>query len=1242
MWSPKPWVGYAVAVVATAVAVLVRAAFDWWFGPEPVFLIPFLLPVAVAGWLGGLRCGLFATALNVLIALFLAQPIGSFGIERPGDPVRLGVFVVVGVGISVLNHLLRGYRLRAEGYARESVGQQMVLEREVAERRYRMLLEGVPQLVWTCRADGWCDYLSPQWVEYTGVPEADQLGYAWADAVHPDDRSALLERWQHSVRTGERLDVEFRIRSAAGEYRWFRTRAVRYAESDGTPKWFGTNTDTHDQKLAESRLVELNADLERRVALRTAALQESEERFRRSFDHAPIGMALAAPDGRWLRVNRRLCEIFGYAEAELLASDFQALTHPDDRDADLGLVREVLAGEIPHYQAEKRCVHKDGHPVEVLVAVSLVRDGAGAPLHLVVQVKDISERRAAQRGLAASETLLRQFITHSPAAIAMFDREVRYLQASDRWVRDYRLDGRTLVGASHYDVFPDLPERWKAVHRRVLAGAVEWCDEDPFERADGSTEWLQWECRPWHAADGQVGGLIMFTQVVTARRKAEEALRASEELLATFFEAPGSLRGVVELADEDIVHLRDNAEAAAYFGRTPDEMRGRRASEMGVPADTIRLWVGHYRDCRRLGRPVQFEFAVPGGRWVRATVSPLAGDRYSYVAWEVTDQRRAEDALRASEEKFRLLFEQSSDAHLIFTETGGIIDCNSAAVAMLRCPDKSALLRLHPAELSPEFQPDGRRSLEKCVEMDATARRDGYHRFDWDHRRLDGEVFPCEVTLTPVTLDGRSVLLVVWHELTERKRAEAAIRESEERFRTLVEQATDAIFLHAADGTVVDLNRRAADGLGYTRDEVVGGAFRQFDPFLPPAEHARLLAELGTDRHAGKLIHFETRHRRKDGTAFPVEVRMSLVELNGRTHRMSIARDVTERKRAEDALRASEQRFRAIFDQTLQLSGLLSPDGTLLEANRTALEVGGVDPAEAIGRPFWETPWIAGDPARQARMREAVSRAAAGETVRFEVQFRAAGGAEPWADFSLKPCFDAEGRVTLLIPEGRDITARKLAEEKVASSLREKEVLLKEIHHRVKNNLQIISALLYLQSVGLPDRAVRAMFEETRGRVKSMALIHERLYRSGDLAGVDLAEYVRQLADDLYRAYTVSHESVRLDLDVTVPPLPIDVAIPCGLLLNEMISNCLKHAFKDRAAGVIGVAFRRTADGNVVLSVADDGAGFPPDFDFRTTTSFGLQLIHTLAEQLNGHADLTGGPGAAVAVTFPAPKEMSR
>ncbi len=216
----------------------------------------------------------------------------------------------------------------------------------------------------------------------------------------------------------------------------------------------------------------------------------------------------------------------------------------------------------------------------------------------------------------------------------------------------------------------------------------------------------------------------------------------------------------------------------------------------------------------------------------------------------------------------------------------------------------------------------------------------------------------------------------------------------------------------------------------------------------------------------------------------------------------------------------------------------------------------------------------------------------------------------------------------------RDITERKREEEKLKSSLREKEILLKEIHHRVKNNLQIISSLLNLQSTHIRDPRALEVFKEGQGRVRSMALIHEKLYQSADLARVDFYEYISNLAAYLFRSYEVNSGAVKLNVESEDVLLGVDTAIPCGLIINELVSNSLKHAFPDGTGGSINIRLRPADAERLTLAVSDDGVGLPPDFDVRNTPSLGLQLVNTLARQLGGEVEVGGGEGAEFKITF--------
>jgi len=229
---------------------------------------------------------------------------------------------------------------------------------------------------------------------------------------------------------------------------------------------------------------------------------------------------------------------------------------------------------------------------------------------------------------------------------------------------------------------------------------------------------------------------------------------------------------------------------------------------------------------------------------------------------------------------------------------------------------------------------------------------------------------------------------------------------------------------------------------------------------------------------------------------------------------------------------------------------------------------------------------------------------------------------------------DKTGKPSTLIGVAKDITERKRIESQIKESLDEKEVLLKEIHHRVKNNMQVISSLLNLQSGYIKDEQTRDLFKESQDRVRSMALIHEKLYQSADLARVDFAEYIQNLMEYLFSSYGVDSAKVALKTDVDSVSLGINAAIPCGLIINELVSNSLKHAFPQNRGGEIRIDLHRN-NGGFELVVSDDGVGIPKNVDFRNTESLGLQLVNTLTSQLGGTIELeANGSGTRFVIGF--------
>jgi len=229
---------------------------------------------------------------------------------------------------------------------------------------------------------------------------------------------------------------------------------------------------------------------------------------------------------------------------------------------------------------------------------------------------------------------------------------------------------------------------------------------------------------------------------------------------------------------------------------------------------------------------------------------------------------------------------------------------------------------------------------------------------------------------------------------------------------------------------------------------------------------------------------------------------------------------------------------------------------------------------------------------------------------------------------------DSEGNALRVVGTEQDITEQKTAEEKIRSSLKDKEMLLAEIHHRVKNNLQVISSLLRLQSRFIKDKKAVEIFKETQSRVRSIAILHEKLYQSDDLAKLKFDEYVKLLADDLVYFYGLNNDTIDMNIDMGEISLNIETAIPCGLLIDELVSNSLKYAFKNQTNCKIDIDLHSDNDNTFTLVVSDNGSGIPEEVDIDNSDTFGMQLIKYLTSQLKGKLELDRNNGTKFLLKF--------
>ena len=327
----------------------------------------------------------------------------------------------------------------------------------------------------------------------------------------------------------------------------------------------------------------------------------------------------------------------------------------------------------------------------------------------------------------------------------------------------------------------------------------------------------------------------------------------------------------------------------------------------------------------------------------------------------------------------------------------------------------------------------------------------------------------------------------------------------------------------------------------------------------------------------------------------------------------------------------SERRYRTLVETPNFVVMLLDADGNYLYVSPQIEEWLGYSPADFYRDPNIRQKIIHPEDLEATEAFHQTGRPS--HTV--EYRWHRRDGKYRWASGAIFPIYENVedeqiNRISMVQVVVQDITERKEAESQIRASLAEKEVLLKEIHHRVKNNLQIISSLLHLQASKMEDEKLLEAFEDSQNRIRSMALIHEELYNAADLAHIDFAGYIRRLTDNLFESFGVGVGRIRMSIEGDSVSFTIDKAIPMGLIINELVTNSLKYAFPENRQGTIRISLTAQAEGPFNLTISDDGVGFPDDIDYRNPQTLGLRLVGTLTAQLEARLELERSEGGSI------------
>ena len=553
------------------------------------------------------------------------------------------------------------------------------------------------------------------------------------------------------------------------------------------------------------------------------------------------------------------------------------------------------------------------------------------------------------------------------------------------------------------------------------------------------------------------------------------------------------------------------------------------------------------------------------------------------LAAAVAERTRAVRVLTDAEASYRDLYDNATEFHAsINPETARIEQCNLTLARALGMP-REEIVGLAIFDL---YHPDCLDDVQKAF---AQFRATGTVQNDeLQLRRQDGSKIAVLLSISTVRDADGNILRnrSTWTDITERKQAEVAVRANEHRTRQLIEGMPQLVWTCNPDGQCDYLSPQWVKYTGIPEAVQLGYVWAEA---IHPDDREPLMERWQHSASTGVNLDVEFRIRGNDGEyrwfktrAIPVrDSEGKIVKWFGTNT------DCEEQKRAEKSLRQLNAELeQRVQDRTAELSRanahLLSTNEELHGQRRTALN-------------------LAQDAEVARKMAEQTAGALAASNAELE----------------------------------REIEQRSLAEERALASVREKEVLLSEIHHRVKNNLAVISSLFYLQSTHTQDEQTLRTLQEGQDRVRSMALVHETLYQSESFAALDFAEYTQMLCDQLFRSYGPAAGNIRMRTNLENVSMGIDLAVPCGLILNELVSNALKHAFPNGRGGEIVVTLRYNESGACSLQVADNGIGVPADRDLTATRTLGLRLIRSLARQLDAQFELIPrSPGAEARLTF--------
>ncbi|MBC7900340.1 MAG: PAS domain S-box protein, partial [Saprospiraceae bacterium] len=714
------------------------------------------------------------------------------------------------------------------------------------------------------------------------------------------------------------------------------------------------------------------------------AVQNSRDHLERIINTIADPIFVNDRQHRMVLVNDAFCTLEGLTRKEIIGKGPAEYCRDDEADIFIGMDNLVFERGEPTSN-EEQFTDSHGKRHVLMTKKTLYQDQDGEQF-IVGAIRDITDIKRVEEELSASKALLTKFVDHAPAAVAMMDTEMNYLQVSRQWLSDYKLLGQDLIGRSHYDVFPNLPERSKEIHRRCMAGEILTDDADPFQQNDGTMDWLQWESRPWHKPDGEIGGIILYTRIITESKRAEQLIRQSEE----------KYRSILETIEEGYFET-DLSGNFTFFndalcdslGYDRDELLGLTCKNFADEENVKKLYeiFTEVYKSNKSGAITNWEIIRKDGgrRMHESSVSLIRDGANAIIGFrglvrDVSERKRAEiETLVVSEiikgaattsnlEELLALVHQSL-GRAIYAENFyvALYDEQSKLIHIPFCVDKfdevakpqklgkglTAYIFRHgrPALLATkdiyQLIADGEIEMvgtPPAVWLGIPLRTPAGVIGVLAVQHYADETAYTERDIELLSSAGDQIALAI-----ERKRAEEDLRESREWLAAMFEASRDGILVEENEH-VVFVNKRLLGMYGYEAGEIVGSHISRFQT----PEDSERMVEYGRMRQRGENVPnvYEFRGVNRNGKETEYEASISTFNSNGKFYIVTAHKDITERKRVEKALSEASRRERAMVDNALDVICTIDTEGRFITMNPACFKMWGYRPEELIGQRF--------------------------------------------------------------------------------------------------------------------------------------------------------------------------------------------------------------------------------------------------------------------------------------------------